>query len=105
MKLYILKRNNGEAECLVQDQASGFKRLLEIGPSLKLASHSPTGFAFGYAGSGPAQLALAILLDYTGDEQRALRWHQDFKQAWIAGAQAGQIIGSTDLNDFLSTRA
>jgi hypothetical protein len=29
-----------------------------------LVNHSPTGFSWGYAGSGPAQLALAILADY-----------------------------------------
>ena len=30
-------------------------------------------------GSGPSQLALAILLDVTGDEALALKWHQMFK--------------------------
>lgn len=33
--------------------------------SLAVRNHSPTGFAWGYAGSGPAQLALAILLKVT----------------------------------------
>lgn len=32
--------------------------------SLKIANHSPDGFNWGYGGSGPAQLALAILLEY-----------------------------------------
>ena len=31
---------------------------------LDLANHSPTGFSWGYGGSGPAQLALAILAHY-----------------------------------------
>ena len=31
-----------------------------------LRNNSPTGFAWGYNGSGPAQLALAILTDYFG---------------------------------------
>lgn len=31
---------------------------------LHVANHSPSGFEWGYGGSGPAQLALAILLDY-----------------------------------------
>src|SRR5262245_1194599 len=30
---------------------------------LDLRSHSPTGFEWGYGGSGPAQLALALLAD------------------------------------------
>ena len=48
-----------------------------------LYNHSPTGFSWGYNGSGPAQLALAILADCYDDEA-AMRWHQDFKEAFIA---------------------
>ncbi len=33
--------------------------------------HSPTGFEWGYAGSGPADLALSILVDYLGNEEAA----------------------------------
>ncbi len=33
---------------------------------LELRNHSPTGFNWGYAGSGPCQLALAILADHFG---------------------------------------
>lgn len=32
--------------------------------SLKIRNHSPDGFSWGYSGSGPAQLALAILLNF-----------------------------------------
>jgi hypothetical protein len=53
--------------------------------SLKLFSHSPEGFNWGYAGSGPAQLALAILLELLGDKdaETAVAWHQDFKAGFI----------------------
>lgn len=57
---------------------------LPLEPSLKLRNHSPTGFAWGYLGSGPAQLALAILLDHTSDEDLSLRYYQDFKTHVIA---------------------
>ena len=46
---------------------------------LDLANHSPTGFAWGYGGSGPAQLALALLADVLDDDERASRLHQRFK--------------------------
>jgi hypothetical protein len=46
---------------------------------LDLDNHSPTGFAWGYGGSGPAQLALALLADATGDDDLALVLHQRFK--------------------------
>jgi hypothetical protein len=53
-------------------------KILDMNPSLKLRNHSPTGFAWGYGGSGPSQLALAILLEVT-DEESALRLYQQFK--------------------------
>ncbi|MPZ50643.1 MAG: hypothetical protein GEU75_15325 [Dehalococcoidia bacterium] len=61
--------------------------------------HSPTGIEWGYAGSGPADLALSILADYFGETpqqvQVALRslWsarskaaalHQRFKEDFLA---------------------
>jgi hypothetical protein len=54
-------------------------------PSQALRNHSPDGFEWGYAGSGPAQLALAMLLDYTGDAATAMRHYQTFKAEFIAG--------------------
>lgn len=58
----------------------------EIDPqrSLKLVNHSPDGFSWGYGGSGPAQLALAILLEYFNDDEMALAHYQQFKWAHIA---------------------
>ncbi len=50
---------------------------------LDLANHSPTGFEWGYEGSGPAQLALAILA-YEYDKDIAIKYYQDFKKLAIA---------------------
>lgn len=46
---------------------------------LDVRGHSPTGFNWGYGGSGPAQLALALLADATGDDDLAQAIHQRFK--------------------------
>lgn len=46
---------------------------------LDLRNHSPTGFSWGYNGSGPAQLALAILADHLGSDAAALSLYQGFK--------------------------
>jgi hypothetical protein len=56
----------------------------ELPPRLDLANKSPSGFEWGYNGTGPAQLALAILADAVGDEP-ALRWqnYQAFKSAVV----------------------
>ena len=51
--------------------------------SQKIFNHSPNGFNVGYGGSGPAQLALAILLELI-DEDSALVKHQQFKWTTIA---------------------
>lgn len=55
-----------------------------LDPRLDLWSHSPTGFEWGYGGSGPAQLALAILADYLADDEEALALYQQFKWALVA---------------------
>jgi hypothetical protein len=54
-----------------------------LDPRLDLANHSPTGFGWGYFGSGPSQLALAILADCLGDDERAVRLHIQFKDCLV----------------------
>lgn len=58
-------------------------KTLDPRPSQKVWNHSPDGFAWGYAGSGPAQLALAILLTAGIPEERAVVLHQKFKSQVI----------------------
>lgn len=55
--------------------------LLDPAPSQKVRNHSPDGFSWGYGGSAPAQLALAIVLKLTGKPDG----YQDFKWKYIAG--------------------
>lgn len=70
-----------------------------LNPRLDLMNHSPNGFTnekanewtelysgfqWGYGGSGPAQLALAILADFLRDDQEALQYYQNFKWNIIA---------------------
>lgn len=57
---------------------------LPLDPCHGIANHSPDGFQWGYAGSGPSQLALAICVDHLGDVALARRVYQDFKMAVIA---------------------
>ena len=53
---------------------------LDPRPSQKVHNHSPDGFNWGYGGSGPAQLALAVVLKLTGKADG----YQDFKSKTIA---------------------
>ncbi|MGA2536683.1 MAG: DUF6166 domain-containing protein [Terracidiphilus sp.] len=69
---------------------------------LDLWNHSPTGFEFGYGGSGPAQLALAILADCCGDEL-AIVFHQAFKREVIARIPGpGGSLTGTFVRDVLA---
>lgn len=40
----------------------------DLDPRLDIRNHSPTGLNWGYGGSGPAQLALALACDCYGDD-------------------------------------
>jgi hypothetical protein len=56
----------------------------ELDPRLDLYNHSPDGFEWGYGGSGPAQLALAILAYTIQNNDLAVQLHQDFKRDFVA---------------------
>ena len=56
-----------------------------LNPRLDRRNHSPTGFDWGYGGSGPAQLALALLADHLNNDERAVALHQCFKRSVVAG--------------------
>jgi len=64
--------------------------LLAPEASQAIRNHSPDGFNWGYSGSGPAQLALALMLEFLGDKDKALRSYQQFKSDVIAGLPQGK---------------
>lgn len=57
-----------------------------------IRNHSPDGGEWGYHGSGPAQLSLAILADVTGDDELAQRLYQRFKRERIATIEGGRFL-------------
>jgi hypothetical protein len=69
---------------------------------IELRNHSPTGFNWGYGGSGPAQLALALLMDATGDPELALRHYQDFKFEFVAQCGDKRTITAAEIKSFLA---
>ncbi|WP_438424854.1 DUF6166 domain-containing protein [Aquimarina macrocephali] len=62
---------------------------LNLEKSLKLKCHSPTGFSWGYDGSGPKQLSLAILLVFYSKEI-ALSEYLDFLNKEISKIPFGE---------------
>lgn len=79
-------RRPGGQQVEVHEEEPGSVRPLE--PRLDLWNHSPDGFEWGYGGSGPAQLALALLADALEDDRLAVRLHQAFKRDRIATIDA-----------------
>jgi hypothetical protein len=75
-KRYEGKRSYGQVFVTVNGRA--------LDPRFDLRTHSPDGFEWGYGGSGPAQLALALLADCLNDDGGALALYQDFKRAVVA---------------------
>ena len=73
-----------DGECVVKtiiEDGKG-KRFSGLETRQELWNHSQ-GFAWGYSGSGPSQLALAILAHFTGDDVFAGKRHQAFKAEYI----------------------
>jgi hypothetical protein len=75
-----------------------------LNPRLDLWNHSPTGFEWGYGGSGPAQLALALLADRLADDELAVTYHQPFKWAVVAKLpKDGWLLTSQQIHDALQS--
>jgi len=72
--------------------------------SYRYVKHSPDGFNWGYAGSGPSQLAFAILLDFTGDVHLALNMYQDFKRDFVARFEDTWTLTGFDIRKWLSQK-
>lgn len=82
--------------CIVTVSIGGRERPLN--PRLDLANHSPTGFDWGYGGSGPSQLALAILADALADDERAIALYQRFKSTWVCSLTRDEPWAISDVD-------
>jgi len=94
-----VKRYKGEVDgtVWVEGYRNNRRTLHPLRPRLDLRNHSPTGFNWGYGGSGPAQLALALCADALGDDAMALAVYQRFKfkivgrlprnETWVLSAE------------------
>jgi hypothetical protein len=95
MKVYRGVRERFVVRVMVNDEP--------LDPRLDLANHSPSGFEWGYPGSGPAQLALALLGDHLGDDAEALARHQAFKLKVVTVLPPdGWVLTTTDVHEALA---
>lgn len=79
-------------------------RQLTPGESQHVRNHSPSGFAWGYAGSGPAQLALAILLRAGVEIKMALQYYQAFKSDFLVSLPREFFSFTVDIDAWLLQR-
>lgn len=70
-------------------------------PRNDLLNHSPSGFQWGYGGSGPAQLALAILAHHLGEDKAATVHYQEFKTDIIANLEDNWAMTTEDVQNAL----
>jgi len=75
-------------------------RVIETKPLEHKVYHSPTGFNWGYGGSGPADLARSILFDYLGCEPIP-KIYQKFKMDFIAKYEKNWVIEGETIADWL----
>lgn len=71
--------------------------------SQKLRNHSPDGFNWGYGGSGPAQLALGILLKFLS-KYAALAFYQVFKFSVVAGWPQSDFDIEIDIEEWFNKK-
>lgn len=82
--------SNGCQVIVTEVDAGGVITRTPLQPCFDIRNHSPDGFAWGYSGSGPAQLALALLVSALNDKERALRLYQMFKSEFVAKLEYGE---------------
>jgi hypothetical protein len=104
-RLFVGSRLNGDVKVYI---VCG--KIIEPLPlHLELRNHSPTGFEWGYMGSGPSQLALALLYEALKNERAARAIAFDFKReiltqlnydAWVLSESEIRAWADTQLLEF-----
>ena len=79
-----------------------------------IVKHSPTGLAWGYGGSGPADLALSILADHFGEgaghellkrqDLKCLRFYQAFKKDFVIKWEDCFMVSSKAVQNWIFTQ-
>jgi len=71
--------------------------------SQQVYNHSPDGFSWGYNGSGPAQLALALLLEATNEDE-AIKFYQSFKFDIISDMPENFALPAEQIYEYLEIK-
>jgi hypothetical protein len=102
MKTYTGERTSAGGQTVLVIDGPSPRRMLD--PRRDLRNHSLDGFEWGYGGSGPAQLALALLADALGSDDRALAIYQDFKWFAVSGFGNAWSMTSQEIVEWANRR-
>lgn len=76
MKQYLGRRSGGEIEVTVNGTP--------LNPRFDLEPGITADFEWGYDGTGPSRLAVAILADCYGNDEKSVALHRKFARAYLA---------------------
>lgn len=97
-KTYLVRRDEDGVSCKIAYDGSVY-RILDA--HQEIANHSQDGFEFGYDGSGPTQLALALLVEHAGREV-ALKHYINFRSDFIASRYGDRFtLDGNDIDEWL----
>ncbi len=69
-----------------------------LGEHTEVEKFTDYGFEWSYEGESPQQLALAILADFTGDDEEAVRLSEPFMRSVIANLDNDWILTAKEIN-------
>ncbi len=93
MRVYRGDRTMDGLEVTVDDQP--------LDPRFDLKVVSRDGFEWSYEGEAPAQLALALLAEHFGDDERALAHHEAFMRGVVANFNNEWEMSGEDIDNAL----
>ena len=76
-----------------------------LDPRFDLKTFSRAGFEWTYEGDGPRQLAMAILADHFGDDQKALQHCEQFMLDVVANLDNYWELTSEQIEKFVNGQA
>ncbi len=105
-KVYAGERRSPEQRMLSDVMVTVATSLTDVHPLKHIVRHSPTGFNWGYGGSGPADLALSILTDVFGGRiELADVFYFQFKADFLAGWRDRWTITTEEIDSWLREKA
>jgi len=101
-KIYSGIRLGSGVEVTVLEQFED-QKYIPIGLLKHRVYHSPTGFEWGYLGSGPSDLARSILWDHLGKEPPRVLY-MEFKEKFVSGWKDEWEINGCQIQDWIKKR-